>query len=204
MAIITAPASMSFALGSGITQRNYGASADSQATGSLQYVMTGEPRWVLTIAAPKLMRADEAGQWRAMLLSLRGRVNHLACWDPSRQAPAGSARGGMSIGASAAKGATSVSVSGGNGTLLRGDWLQIGSMALGTYQLVSVTADTTVPGTVAIEPPLRNAVAGGTSVNWDKARALFKLTGADLPEFLAGASAGQIQGFKVQLLEQWS
>jgi hypothetical protein len=204
MAIITVPSTMLFALGSGITQRTYGASGDSTITGSMQYVMTGEPRWVLTIAAPKLMRAAEAGQWRAMLLSLRGRVNHLSCWDPSRQAPAGSARGAMSVGAGAAKGATTVNISGGNGTLLRGDWLQIGAMALGTYQLVSIVADTTVPGPVSIEPPLRQAVAGGAAVTWDKARALFKLGASDLPEFLAGASAGQIQGFKVQLLEQWS
>lgn len=204
MAIISAPASMLFALGSGITQRTYGASADSQATGSLQYIMTGQPRWVLTISAPKLMRADEAGQWRAMLLSLRGRVNHLSCWDPSRPAPAGSARGTMSVGAGAAQGASSVNVAGGYGTLLRGDWLQIGAIALGTYQLVCVAADTVVPNVVPVEPPLRQAVAAGTSITWDKARALFKLPSGDLPEFLAGASAGQIQGFKVQLLEQWS
>lgn len=204
MAIITVPSSMVFALGSGLTQRNYGTAADSSVTGSLQYIGTGEPRWMLTASLPRLMRADEAGQWRAMLLQLRGRTNHLSCWDPSRPAPAGSARNAMSLGAAAAKGATSVNIAGGNGTLLRGDWLQLGAIGLGTYQLVCVVADAVVPNAVQVEPPLRNAMAAGTAVTWDKPRALFKLTGGDLPEFLAGASAGQIQGLKFSMLEQWS
>lgn len=204
MAIITVPAAMQFALGSGITQRNYGTAADSSVTGSLQYIGTGEPRWMLTASLPRLMRADEAGQWRAMLLQLRGRTNHLSCWDPARPAPAGSARNAMSLGAAAAKGATSVNIAGGNGTLLRGDWLQLGAIGLGTYQLVCVVADAVVPNAVQVEPPLRKAMAAGTAVTWDKPRALFKLAGGDLPEFLAGASAGQIQGMKISMLEQWS
>lgn len=204
MAIITVPAAMQFALGSGITQRNYGNAADSTVTGAMQYIGTGEARWMFTASLPRLMRADEAGQWRAMLLQLRGRTNHLSCWDPSRPAPAGSARGVMSVGAAAAKGAVSVNVAGGNGTLLRGDWLQIGAIGLGTYQLVCVVADVAVPNVVQVEPPLRNAVAAGTTIAWDKPRALFKLTSGDLPEFVAGASAGQIQGLKFSMLEQWS
>lgn len=204
MAIISVPSTMVFALGSGITQRNYGNGADSTITGSLQYIGTGEPRWMLSATLPRLMRAEEAGQWRAMLLQLRGRTNHLACWDPARPVPAGSARSVMTVGAGAAKGAASVNIAGGNGTLLRGDWLQIGAIGLGTYQLVCVVADVTVPNVVQIEPPLRSAVTAGTAVTWDKARALFKLTGGDLPEFLAGASGGQIQGLKFTMLEQWS
>lgn len=204
MAIITVPAAMQFALGSGITQRNYGNAADSTVTGAMQYIGTGEARWMLTASLPRLMRADEAGQWRAMLLQLRGRTNHLSCWDPARPAPAGSARGAMSLGAAAAKGATSVNIAGGNGTLLRGDWLQLGAIGLGTYQLVCVVADAVVPNAVQVEPPLRNAMAAGTAVAWDRPRALFKLTSGDLPEFVAGASAGQIQGLKFTMLEQWS
>jgi hypothetical protein len=202
MTIITAPATMKFALGSGITQRPYGMLNESQVTGASQWQQTGESRWILTIAAPRLMRADEAGVWRSMLLRLRGRANHLACWDPSRPAPAGTARGAMSFGG-AAQGATTAAISGGNGTLKAGDWLQIGAVGLASYQLVCVVSDTVVPGNVTFEPPLRRAFAGGTAVTWSMASALFKLQG-DVPDFLAGASAGQIQGFKATFLEQWT
>ena len=103
MAIITPHSSIDFGLGSGITQRIYGTAGESRATGSIQYVMTGEPRWMLTLASPKMMTAIEAGRWRAMLLSLRGRTHHLACWDPGRALPQGSARSAMTLGAAASK-----------------------------------------------------------------------------------------------------
>lgn len=204
MAIITPHSSIGFGLGSGITQRIYGTAGESRATGSIQYVMTGEPRWMLTLASPKMMTAIEAGRWRAMLLSLRGRTHHLACWDPGRALPQGSARSAMTLGAAASKGAGAASIAGGNGTLKTGDWLQIGPLGLGTSQLVCLVADATVPGVVQFEPPLRQGFASGAAVTFNKASSLFKLTGADLPEFSVAASAGQIAGLKFNLLEQWA
>lgn len=204
MAIITLPALLQPGVGSGITQRIYSSGGESRLGGSMQYVMTGEPRWVLTLASPKVMRPDESGQWRSMLLRLRGRLNHLACHDPSRPVPVGSARGAMTFGG-AAKGATSATISGGNGTLKAGDWLQIGPAGLGTSQLVCITADTVVPGAIQFEPPLRQAF-GGVAVTWDKPTTTFKLAGSggDLPEFTAANGAGQIAGLKMTFLEQWS
>lgn len=206
MAIITLPGLVQPGVGSGITQRTYGVGGDAKSTGSMQYVMTGESRWVLTLASPKIMSPTEAGAWRAMLLQLRGRVNHLACHDPSKPTPAGTARAAMSLGAGVAKGATSLSVSGGNGTLKVGDWLQVGALGIGTSQLVCLTADATVPGTVAFEPPLRQSFAAGSTVVATKASTLFKLAGSggDLPEFVAANGSGQIAGLKMTFLEQWS
>jgi hypothetical protein len=204
MAIITPSDGLQFGLGSGITQRTYGIVGDARATGSMQYVMSGESRWMMTIASPKIMRPAEAGRWRSMLLSLRGRVNHLACWDPGRALPVGTARSAMTLGVAAAKGASAVTIAGGNGTLIAGDWLQVGALGLGTSQLVCLVADAVVPGVVQVEPPLRRSFGGGTAVVFNRASSLFKLTGSDLPDFVVSGSAGQMAGLRLNLLEQWS
>jgi hypothetical protein len=139
----------------------------------------------------------QAGQWEALVFGARGRVNHIAAYDPGRTLPAGTLRGSPVLSAIGAAGATTATLVGGtNGTLLAGDLLQIGT-GLGTSQTVKIMADATSnpasfvsfawdnagvfswtnggaftwgdTGTIAVtfEPPLRQAYVQSSVVTYD-------------------------------------
>lgn len=86
-------------------------------------------------------------------------------------------------------------------TLLRGDWLGIGSGL--TRQLVSVPADVTTNGagsaTVDIRPAVRWTQANGSAAVWDKPTALFRNT-ASQNSWDAGVFEG---GYSLDLMESW-
>lgn len=178
-------------------QARYDLIEQSDTTGAQSARLLGPPRWTLALGSPDLLTYTQQGKWDAMVFSLRGRVNHLAAFDPGRPVPQGTYAGSMILDASISAGATSMTINGGTvGTLLAGDWLQIGA-GLGTSQLVKVMADaTSVPSgssvfawdnagvfswtnggaftwnvtgviTVTFEPPARQAFGLGTSIVWD-------------------------------------
>jgi hypothetical protein len=150
------------------------------------------------------------GEWQAMVSRLRGRVNHLAAFDPLRIAPLGTMRGTLTLASPLAQGAFSMSVTGGAGqagaTLLRGDWLQIGAGLAG--QLVMVTADATANGSgviaVSFENPIRLAAGyiAGTAVTWDRPLGHYKMV--DSSSVLSSVDGGMLDGGAfVSLQEEW-
>lgn len=186
--------------GSGFGQLSYEVRSVSAQGGTTQSRATGLPRYTFKLALPQQMHQFAAGRWRALLLSLRGSVNHLEAYDPAHQFPAGTARGDVQTGA-IARGATSASVSGA-GTLLAGDWMQIGS-TLGASQLVMVTADVTLPGTVQFTPPAFFAFPSGSRCRLDRPCAYFKAT-SKVPEFGGVAGTTNMHGVSVDFLEVFS
>lgn len=173
MSVILLPASLRIAADMTIEQRRFDMLESSDATGDTAVRLQAPPRWALSFTGADAMSLPAADEWRALLLQLRGAVNVLAAWDIARPVPRGTARGAMQLAAAAAAGATALPISGATpaaGTLLRGDWLQIGT-GHGSSQLVSVVADVQLSGgagVVTVEAPLRKAYAAGTVVTWDK------------------------------------
>ena len=209
MSIVTLPATLKIGINSGVGQRRFDLLTQSDSNGSQQARLMGPPRWTLRLVQPEWLALAEAGEWSALLMQLRGRVNVLAAWDPARPAPRGTLRGTLTLAATASAGATTVSVTGGAGqagkTVAPGDWFQIGS-GLGTSQMVMCTAAATADGSgvvsLAFEPPLRTGFSSATAVTWDKPLAYYRQqTDASTWSYIAGGTA--VSGLSMDLLETW-
>lgn len=214
-------------------QVRYDMVEQSESTGSQSTRVLAPPRWRLQITAPALMKFSEASKWESLTLAARGRVNHIAAYDPGRLAPAGTMRGTMRTVVAVPAGATSMQLVGGSaGTLLAGDPLQIGT-GLGTSQYVKAVSDTasvpaidgtfawdnggafvwtnsgtfvwTNPGlvTVTFESPLRQAFAQDTPVTWDRPLAYYKSQADSLQGNYMASQVGQ-GGYSLDLLEAFS
>lgn len=209
MAIITWPDALMPGPGSGFGQRRYDLTFGSESTGAQQDRVLAPPRWQLSIVQPSVLRAAAAGQWQAVIISLRGRVNHLLCYNFGRPQPLGTYRGTLTLNANAALGATTASIAGGTvaGTLLRGDLVQIGT-GLGTSQVVMCMADATADGAGVIgltfEPPLRTAFTSGAVVAWDKPKTYFKQMASSSVWTYQAAAAPLTTGMGLDLLEHWT
>lgn len=163
------PASVEWAL---ITPQLVGRSAFD---GTAQADTLGAPRWAFTITTGA-MRRDEAPEWEAHILRLRGMVNRVRCWDWRREAPIGVATGApvvrvAGLGASLAVEGWTPSV---GGILRAGSWMGInGELKLLTE---SIDSDALGRATIKFEPPLRASVAVGTPLILAKPTAKFMLT----------------------------
>lgn len=206
MAVITLPTSLPLGAGSGLGQARYDLAGMSDSTGAQQVRTLGPPRWVLTLTQPPALSLAQAGQWQALVAQLRGRVNHLAAWDPARQQPLGTMRGTPTLTSTAAAGATALALTTGQAgcTLAQGDWLQLGT-GLGTSQLVMVVANATADGAgalaVTVEPPLRQQFTLGTAVAWQRALAYYRSAGGS--STWRYVTRNVVQGMTLDLLEAW-
>ncbi len=143
-----------------------------------QALETAIPVWQVEMTGVPEYRED-ARQIGAFIDSLDGYSNQLALWNVEHPVPDGTMRGTMTLSASAAQGATSLSIvaSGQGGkTLLAGDYVGLGDGL--TQQVVRVESDATANGSgvivVSVNIPLRNAFMTGAAVEWDKPKALFR------------------------------
>ena len=210
MAIITWPTELAMPADCSISQARYDMTESSDATGHRADRLFGPPRWRMSLRSADAFTLVQAGVYEAMLLKLRGSVNHLAMYDPVRQAPQGTVRGTLTLSGSHAAGATTLSIAGGAGnaakTLLRGDWLQIGS-GVGTSQLVKAVADAAADGSgnidVTVEAPLRIAFANGTAVTWDQPLGYYKQISVPQWSYQPALRYKQ-RGFALDLLEAWT
>lgn len=124
-------------------------------------------RWTATVSIPPVRR-EFAEPWVAFLLALRGQVGTFLLGDPAGAAPRGTATSATITGTT---GASSVSVTM-TGTLLAGDYIQLGSGSDAT--LHKVVQDQSGNGTLEIWPALRKdrtAVAATLT----SAKGLFRL-----------------------------
>ena len=124
-------------------------------------------RWTATVSIPPVRR-EFAEPWVAFLLALRGQVGTFLLGDPAGAAPRGTATSATITGTT---GASSVSVTM-TGTLLAGDYIQLGSGSDAT--LHKVVQDQNGNGTLEIWPAIRKdrtAVAATLT----SAKGLFRL-----------------------------
>lgn len=209
MSVINMPAVLQvglFAWG----QADFSLTEISDQTGAASSRSFGPPRWTLSMGSLEAMSPVQAGIWEALVAQLRGRVNHLAAWDITRPAPQGTMRGTLTMNSAAVAGDVALSITGGAGqaatTLLRGDWLQLGT-GLGTSQLVKVCADATANGSgviaVTVEPPLRLGFSGGAAVAWSTPLCYFKRS-SSRSSWQGVPGALLLGGHSLDLLEQWS
>lgn len=112
MSIITVPDGLVAPAGCTIGQARYDLTESSDSTGSEAARLLAPPRWSMSLRSIEAMTPVEAGLWEAMLLQLRGRINHLAVHDFGRPEPAGTLRGTLTLQASAAAGDTSIVLAG--------------------------------------------------------------------------------------------
>lgn len=188
--------------GSGLGWQTAEIRTSSPISGSMQVRAVGLPRHTLKLQLPQRMAPDIGGRWRALLLQLNGGINHLEAYDPARQFSVGGATGDRQTTAAVAKGATVIPVSGG-GTLIAGDWIQVGS-GVGSSQLLMVAADTALPGNVPVTQSAFWSYASGTRVRVDRPCTYFRMSGK-LPEWGGVAGFGQqLQGVSVDFLEAFS
>jgi hypothetical protein len=169
-----------------------------------QSVELSSPLWVVTLEATPGLESNGGG-WQSFGMQLRGQTNQLALWNHARPIPRGTMRGVMTLSASAAQGATTLSIVATGQTaktLKQGDYLGLGANL--TQQVVMVVADAISDGSstisVTVEPALRNAFAVGSAVTWDKPKALFRRVDS---KFGWQTYAAVVEGFVLDLIEDW-
>jgi hypothetical protein len=123
--------------------------------------------WSASVTIPPL-RKEFVEPWVAMLLGLRGQTGTFLLGDPNNVAPRGTATSATVSGSS---GDSSVTVTM-TGTLLAGDYIQLGSGADAT--LHKVLLDKTDSGTLEIWPALRKS-RSSVSATLTNARGVFRL-----------------------------
>lgn len=219
--------------GASFGQTRYDLVEQSDSTGAQAARLLGPPRWTLSIRSREIQSFAQASKWEALVFGARGRVNHIAAYDPGRTLPAGTLRGSPVTTAIVAAGATSFTLVGGtNGTLLAGDLLQV-STGLGTSQTVKVIADATSnpaafvsfawdntgvftwdnggafswgdTGTISVtfEPPLRAGYVQSTAIGYDHPLIYAKAQAANAQGTYTPGYLGQ-GGYSLDLLEAFA
>lgn len=207
MSIITLPAGFRVPAGCTIGQQRYDMTESSDTTGDEAARLLGPPRWSMSLRSVDALTLIEAGLWESVVLKLRGRVNHLAMYDPVRSAPQGTLRGTPTLDATVLAGVSVIVLTGVStgSTLLPGDWLQIGT-GVGTSQLIKVVEAATESGgklTATFEPPLRTGYTAGAAITWDKPVAYFKQTGN--PQWgYRPAPVYRATAYTIDLIESWT
>jgi len=124
--------------------------------------------WLADITLPA-MRIADAETWLGFLLSLKGQYGTFLLGNPTCTAPRGTATS-ATVSGSAGSGSVSVTMS---GTLLAGDYIQLGSGSDAT--LHKVIQDQSGSGTLEIWPSLRKARTS-VSATLTNAKGLFRLS----------------------------
>ncbi len=144
----------------------------SPYNGSTQVVSFVAERLVLSLAMPA-RRTANAGAVEALIFKLRGGVNRVRCWHFARPQPVGTMRGTPTLATTVNRGDSVLVINTTVGaTLKAGDMLGLGS------HLLQVADDATAVGTVITVNLLhrvRETVAAGAAITWDKPTAQFMM-----------------------------
>lgn len=188
--------------------RDFGLEFSNADSGASQTAINGPPRMTCSLVSNDAMDRSEAAVWRALVLSLKGRVNQLAVYDILNAAPRGTLRGSLTLAAAAAAGADSLRISAGatqaGRTLLAGDWIGVNQSGT-NRQLLHVQGDATADAmgliVVSVAPNLRVEAALGSTVVWDRPSCLMRRATQDNNWSSNGATQGS---FSLDLVEEWS
>jgi len=171
----------------------------SQFTGHTQTAEAPGARWSATYTMTPHENADRA-YIEGWLNRVRGAAGRVTLWHPARPLPLGTLQANTTTSATAAYGATSISINATTGlTLLAGDMINV-ALANSTTQLVQVVQDATAVTnlmTVAFTPPLRWSVASAAAVTVIRPTASFMLTESPSIPYAPVVSPG----FSLQFVE---
>jgi len=129
--------------------------SQSPFTFQQQIIQHAGQRWTASVSIPPVRR-DLAEPWNAFLLALNGPVGTFLLGDPNAKAPRGTASTATLTGTAGSSSPTITMT----GTLLAGDYIQLGSD--GTSTLHKVLVDRSGSGTLEIWPKLRSSVTDAT------------------------------------------
>ena len=202
MSVISIPAGLQvhqFSMG----QKDFGLTFQAGDSGATQSRVLAPPRWTLTMSTSQTLGPSAMGQWRAMLLLLRGKTNVLAVYDIKNPVPRGTMAGSPVLSSAVAIGDTAINITTtANATLLQGDWIGLGSG--NTRQLFQVVASATASSggamTVTVEPPSRYVQSSGSAVVWSQPTCLMRRVDS-ATQWSANANAEG--NTSVNLIESW-
>ena len=173
----------------------------SPFSGHMQTVEVPGARWTVLLNM-SWHYAEERAEVEAWLNKVRGAANRIALWHLMRPLPRGTLQTNTVTNATAAAGATSITIAATTGlTLLAGDMISIATEN-GKTQLVQVTQDTTAASssmTVAFTAPMRWSVASGAAVVVIRPTATFMLDDAPSIPYAPVVSPG----FSLSLTEAY-
>ena len=152
-----------------LSANNAVAISQSPFTFQQQIIQHPGQRWTASVSIPPVRR-DLAEPWVAFLLAMNGPVGTFLLGDPNAKAPQGTATSATITGAARSSSPTITMA----GTLLAGDYIQIGSGATAT--LHKVLQDRNGTGTIEIWPALRS-VASSAAVTLTNTVGRFRLSG---------------------------
>jgi len=124
-------------------------------------------RWEASVQIPPVLK-DEAAEWKAMLISLKGQVGTFLLSDPDYASPRGTVSSCVVTGSAGDETVTVVMT----GSLLMGDYIQLGSGS--SAKLHTVLQDLTGSGSLEIWPALRNDYTSETAIT-DTPKGVFRL-----------------------------
>ena len=152
-----------------LSANNAVAISQSPFTFQQQIIQHPGQRWTASVSIPPVRR-DLAEPWVAFLLAMNGPVGTFLLGDPNAKAPHGTATSATITGAARSSSPTITMT----GTLLAGDYIQIGSGVTAT--LHKVLQDKNGTGTIEIWPALRS-VASSATVTLTNTVGRFRLSG---------------------------
>lgn len=140
-----------------LSANNAVAISQSPFTFQQQIVQHAGQRWTASVSIPPVRR-DLAEPWLAFLLALNGPVGTFLLGDPNAKEPRGTASTATITGTAGSSTPTITKT----GTLLAGDYIQIGSGA--TARLHKVLEDDSGSGGIEIWPALRSSVTNANVI----------------------------------------
>ena len=141
--------------------------------------------WSASVTIPTV-RKELAEPWVAFLLSLRGQYGTFLLGDPNRTTPQGTASSASITGSTGDRSVTVSMV----GTLLAGDYIQLGSGS--SARLHKVLVDKSGSGTLEIWPALRSNYSS-SSATLTNAKGVFRLASNSTQWGIGSSSAYSIQ-----------
>ena len=143
--------------------------SSSPFTYKQQIVSHGGQRWEAAVTIPSVRR-DLAAAWKSMLVALKGQTGTFYLGDPDYATPRGTVSA-CTLTGNAGDETVDVTMI---GTLLAGDYIQLGSTVDGTAKLHQVLQDQSGSGALEIWPKLRNTYSGAT-VTFNNPKGVFRL-----------------------------
>ena len=140
-----------------LSAANTTSTSSSPFTYKQQVISYGGQQWSASVRIPSVRR-DLSAPWKAMLIGLKGQVGSFLLGDPDYVTPQGTATTGTLTG-SIATDTVTVTL---DGTLLAGDYIQLGTA--GNAKLHTVLQDQSGNGTLEIWPALRQTYTNETII----------------------------------------
>ncbi len=148
--------------------RNAVAVSQSPFTYKQQVVAHQGQTWEASVSIPSVRR-DLAADWKAFLMALKGPVGTFLLGDPDYVTPRGTIEGSPTLSGTAGDSTVSITMT---GTLLAGDYIQLGTSSAARLHQVLVDQDGS--GDLEIWPDLRSTYSGETVI-YSNPKGIFRL-----------------------------